>query len=199
MFVRHRMTHHPVTVSPHDSLATAQEKMTAGHFRRLPVVDDGTLVGILTDRDLRRHVGVEARTRVGAAMTETPLTISPATTVEGAVQLMLKHQISGFPVVENGKVVGILTTSDVLHAFLEMTGASAQESVRIDVLQTEKGGDLAQAVALLTELGGEVLGVGTYREPWSAQPVFYVRLHGVEAAAASAALQNKGYTVLSAH
>lgn len=199
MLVRHRMTPHPVTISPHDTLAAAQEKMTTGHFRRLPVVHDGTLVGILTDRDLRRHLGTEERTRVGAAMTETPLTIAPATTVEAAVQLMLKHQISGLPVVENGKVVGIITTSDVLRAFLEMTGASTQESVRIDLLRTEKGGDLVQAAALINELGGEVLGVGTYREPWSGQPVFYVRLRGVEAAAASAALQQKGYTVLSTH
>jgi acetoin utilization protein AcuB len=193
------MTQHPVTVSPQDSLATAQEKMTAGHFRRLPVVHDGTLVGILTDRDVRRHVGVEARTRARAAMTETPLTISPATTVEEAVQLMLKHQISGLPVVENGKVVGIITTSDILRAFLEMTGASTPESVRIDLLQTEKGGDLAKATALVNEMGGEVLGVGTYRDPWSEQPIFYLRLVGIDAAAASVALQNEGYTVLSTH
>jgi len=193
------MTQHPVTVSPQDTLATAQQKMTAGHFRCLPVVHDGTLVGILTDRDVRRHVGVEERTRVAAAMTETPLTVSPATTVEEAVQLMLKHQFGGLPVVENGKVVGILTASDVLQAFLEMTGASTQDSVRIDLLRTEKGGDLAEAATLINGIGGEVLGVGTYREPWSEQSIFYLRLRNVDAAAASAALQNKGYTVLSVH
>jgi len=199
MLVHHRMTHPLVTVSPRDTLATAQEKMTAGHFRRVPVVQDGVLVGILTDRDIRRHVGVEERTRVGAAMTETPLSVSPQMPVEEAVQLMLKHQISGLPVVENGQVVGIITTSDVLRAFLEMTGASTQESVRIDLLRTEKGGDLAEAAALVNQIGGEVLGVGTYRDPWSEQPIFYVRLRGVEAAKASAALQEKGYTVLSVH
>ena len=199
MLVRHRMTQHPVTVSPQDTLATAQQKMTTGHFRRLPVVHDGTLVGILTDRDVRRHVGVEERTRVAAAMTETPLTVSPLTTVEEAVQLMLRHQVGGLPVVENGKVVGILTTSDVLQAFLEMTGASIQDSVRIDLLRTEKGGDLAEAATLINGIGGEVLGVGTYREPWSEQSIFYLRLRNVDAAAASAALQNKGYTVLSVH
>ncbi len=199
MLVRHRMTQHPVTVSPQDTLATAQERMTTGHFRRLPVVHDGETVGILTDRDVRRHVGVEERTRVGAAMTETPLTVSPSTTVEEAVQLMLKHQISGLPVVENGKVVGIITTSDVLQAFLEMTGAATPGSVRIDLLQTEKGGDLAEAATLINGIGGEVLGVGTYRDPWSEQPIFYLRLRNVDAAVASAALQNKGYTVLSVH
>jgi acetoin utilization protein AcuB len=193
------MTQHPVIVSPQDILATAQEKMTTGHFRRLPVVHDGALVGILTDRDVRRHVGVEERTRVAAAMTETPLTVSPATIVEEAVQLMLKHQIGGLPVVENGKVVGIITTSDILQAFLEMTGASTPGSVRIDLLRTEKGGDLAEAATLINGIGGEVLGVGTYRDPWSEQPIFYLRLRGVDAAAASAALQNKGYTVLSVH
>ena len=199
MQVRHRMTQHPITVSPQDTLAAAQEKMTAGHFRRVPVVQDGALVGMLTDRDIRRHVGAEERTRVGAAMTETPLSVSPHTTVEDAVQLMLKHQISGVPVVEGGKAVGIITTSDILRAFLEMTGASTEDSVRIDVLQTEEGGNLAQAAAVINDIGGGVLGVGTYREPWSEQSVFYIRLQGVEAATASAALQNKGYTVLSAH
>lgn len=199
MLVRHRMTHPPVTVSQKDTLATAQEKMTAGRFRRVPVVQDGALIGILTDRDIRRHVGVEERTRVGAAMSETPLSVSPQTTIEDAVQLMLKHQISGLPVLDNGQLVGIITTSDVLRAFLEMSGASAQESVRIDLLRTEKGGDLTEAAALVKQIGGEVLGVGTYRDPWSEQPIFYIRLRGVEAVKASAALQEKGYTVLSVH
>lgn len=120
MFVRHRMTPNPVTVDPQNMLAAAQEKMTAGHFRRVPVVQDSILVGILTDRDIRRHAGAEERTKVRAAMTETPLTVSPSTTVEEATRLMLKHQISGLPVLENGKLVGIITTSDMLQAFLEM-------------------------------------------------------------------------------
>jgi acetoin utilization protein AcuB len=49
MLVRHRMTRDPITVGPQDTLATAQAKMTAGHFRRVPVVQHGVLVGILTD------------------------------------------------------------------------------------------------------------------------------------------------------
>jgi hypothetical protein len=55
---------------------------------------------------------------------------------------MLKHQISGLPVLEDGKLVGIITTSDVLHVFLETTGASAESSVRIDLLGGDKGGNL---------------------------------------------------------
>jgi acetoin utilization protein AcuB len=116
LLVRHRMTPTPVTVTPQDTLATAQAKMTAGRFRRLPVVQHGALVDILTDRDIRRHVGMEERTQVVAAMTESLLTVSPVTTVEEAAQLMLKHQISGLPVLEDGKLVGIITISDVLHA-----------------------------------------------------------------------------------
>ena len=199
MLVRHRMTRTLETVTPQDTLATAQAKMAVGRFRRLPVVQDGTLVGILTDRDIRRHVGMEDRTRVRAAMTESPLTVSPTTTVEEATHLMLAHQISGLPVLEDGQLVGIITTSDVLQAFLEMTGSAAPGSIRIDLLDGEKGRDLAEAATLLKDIGGEVLGVGTYCEPQSAQAVFYVRLQGIESRTAVAALQHRGYTVLNVH
>ena len=198
MLVRHRMTPTPVTVGPQDTLATAQVQMTAGHFRRVPVVQDGRLVGILTDRDIRRHVGVEARTRVQAAMTETPLTVSPLTTVEEATQLMLKHQISGLPVLENGQLVDILTASDVLQAFLEMTGASVADRIRIDLLAGAEG-SLAEAATLINELDGEVLGVGTYREPVGDQWVFFLRVRRVDAQVAATVLRHKGYTVLSVH
>lgn len=125
MVVRERMTHNPVTISPRAMLSAARDLMTAGKFRRVPVVQDGVLVGILTDRDLRQYVGVEERTRIEAAMTETPLTIPPTLTVAEATHLMLKHQVSGLPVLENGQLVGIITTSDMLRAFLELTGAPA--------------------------------------------------------------------------
>lgn len=173
--------------------------MIAGKFRRLPVIQDGTLVGILTDRDILRFVGAEERTRVDGAMTETPLTISPTTPVEEAVRLMRTHQISGLPVVENGKIVGIITTSDILQAFVEVSGVSVQGSIRVDLLRTGKEGDLADASAIMSQIGGEVLGVGTYRDPWSEQPIFYLRVRGVESGVASSTLEKKGYTVLSVH
>jgi acetoin utilization protein AcuB len=197
MLVRHAMTANPITISPQDTLATARENMTNGKFRRLPVVQDDTLVGILTDRDILRFLGSEERTRIDGAMTESPLTISPNTPVEEVVRLMRKHQFSGLPVVENGKVVGIITTSDIMQAFLEVSGASVQGSVRIDLLQTEKAGNLTDAAAVIQQIGGEVLSVGTYKDPWSEQSIFYLRARGVEPGVASSALEKKGYTVLS--
>ncbi|MCS6926010.1 MAG: CBS and ACT domain-containing protein [Candidatus Binatia bacterium] len=198
MLVRYCMTRDPVTVGPQDTLAIAQEKMTAGRFRRVLVVQDGVLVGILTDRDIRRHAGVEERTKVQAVMTERPLTVSPLTPVEEAARLMLAHQISGLPVLENGKLIGIITTSDILKAFLELTGAAVAQSIRINLL-AGTAGSLPEAVKVITDLGGEVLGVGTYREPVHDQHVFFLRVRGVEAQVASTALQQKGYTVLHVH
>ena len=113
------MTRRPVTVAPRDTLLDAQEKMIAGGFRRLPVVEGDRLVGILTDRDLGPHSGHLRETRVTAAMTENPLTITPATPLEAAARRMLDTKLDSLPVVEDGKLVGIITTTDILKAFLE--------------------------------------------------------------------------------
>lgn len=196
MLVRDRMSKNPVTVTLQDTLAAAQEKMISGRLRPLPVVQNGALVGILTDRDIRHHVGIEDRTRVGTAMTENLLTVSPLTTVEEATQLLLKHQIGGLPVVEEDKLVGLITTSDVLQAFLDLTGASTEGNVRLDLLQEDGGTNLTEAAKLVSELGGEVLGVDTYRDTWEDNLVFYLRLRGAGAEAAAAALQDRGYAVL---
>jgi acetoin utilization protein AcuB len=125
--------------------------------------------------------------------------VSPFSTVEDAVRLMLNHQISGLPVVEDGQLVGIVTTSDVLRAFLTVVGASTEGSVRIDIERGESA-DLAEAARLLTELGGEVLSVGTsYRDPSEDRTVRYVRLRGVKPEAAVAALRHSGYTVMGVY
>lgn len=121
------MTSDPVTIGPHDTLSKAKSIMDAGHFRRVPVLDNGRLVGILTERDLREYTGYLESTRVNAAMRTALVTVTPYNTVEDAARLMLKHKIGGLPIVaDNGTLVGIVTTSDLLRAFLLIVAGTSQ-------------------------------------------------------------------------
>jgi len=98
--------------------------MDAGRFRRLPVIENGELVGIITERDIRQHWGYLDSTKVDAAMTANPVTITSRDTAENAARLMLQHKIGGLPVVENGKLIGIVSTSDLLRALLNVVQAA---------------------------------------------------------------------------
>ena len=131
MLVANRMTKNANARSRFDLLIRASHKMQAGGFRRLPVVD-GKLVGIITERDLREHRGHLEHTKINGVMTENSLTVSPGTTLEEAAQIMLERQIGGLPVVDEGRLVGIITASDVLKAFLDVMGAARGGSTRID-------------------------------------------------------------------
>jgi acetoin utilization protein AcuB len=129
--VRSFMTPNPQTIHPNDMLAAAKEKMAAGRFRRLPVVDDaGNLLGILTDGDLREHVGYLPGTRVTAAMVEKLITVAADAPIDVAADLMLEHKIGGLPVVESdGKMVGIITETDLLRGWLhDLRGTNATPS-----------------------------------------------------------------------
>lgn len=199
MLVGKRMTRNPITVSPSDTVATARGKMQAGNFRRLPVVENGKLVGLVTDRDLRQHVGLEDRIKITAAMTEALITVTPATTLESAAQLLLKRKIGGLPVVENGKLVGIITTSDVLTAFLDVMGVLEEGVARIDLVLEAPPHDLGDASKAIAGAGSEILGVGTYREKWDDGQVFYLLIRTKDVDHVSAALQSKGFSVLGVH
>ena len=199
MLVGKRMTPHPVTVTPQETLAAARAKMQAGHFRRVPVMQNGKLVGILTDRDIRQHLGHEERTKVTAAMTEDPVTVTPATTLESAAQLMLKRQFGGLPVAEDGKLVGIITTSDVVTAFLDVMGATEEGVARVDLTLKEPPHDLADAAKVISSAGAEILGVGTYREKWDESRVFYVTLRTKDVNQVASALKAQGFSVLGTH
>jgi acetoin utilization protein AcuB len=193
------MTKHPVTITAEELLSQAKEKMTAGRFRRLPVVSDGKLTGIITDRDLRQYAGVLERTKINAVMTEKPLTVRPDTMLEDAADIMLKNQIGGLPVVHQGRLVGIITSSDVMKAFLDVMGASEGASARIDfTLEGEEHG-LVEASRIVSREGGEMLGVGTYREKFGANPVCYLRVLAPNAEAIATALRRSGFDVLGVH
>jgi acetoin utilization protein AcuB len=124
MLISRLMTYGATTVSSNDSLRTAATLMEQGGFRRVPVVDEDQLVGIVSDRDIRAHSGYLDSTKVTAAMTSDPKTVTPRMSVEDAARLMIAHKIGGLPVVEDGKLVGILTTTDVLKAFLKVEAAT---------------------------------------------------------------------------
>jgi acetoin utilization protein AcuB len=196
MLVGKRMSKAPVTVTSQDSLATAQNKMRTGRFRRLPVVEDGKLLGIVTDRDVREHKGFLKQTKVNAVMTEKVVTVTPEITLEEAAKVLLKHKIGGLPVLEQGKLAGIITTSDIVQAFLDVMGASEEGVARIDLLLEGEGYDLSGATKTIAMEGGEILGLGTYRERWEENPVFYLRLRAADPDRIAGVLGEKGYTVL---
>ena len=199
MLVGKKMTKATVTITGDELLSEAQEKMRQGRFRRLPVVSDGKLVGIVTDRDLRAHTGYLERTKVNGAMTEKVRTVSPSTTLEEAAQIMLKLQIGGLPVVDNGQLVGIITTSDIMTAFLDTMGASQPASTRIDfILEGEEHG-IIEASRVVSREGGEILGIGTYREKIGENPVCYLRLLSGNADQIAASLRRAGFDVLGVH
>ncbi len=199
MLVSKRMTKDPVTAIPEDLLIQARLKMEKGGFRRLPVITDGQLVGIITDRDIREYGGLLDRTEVKTAMSKKPITVRPVTTVEAAAQILLKQKIGGLPVVEMNRLVGVITTSDILQAFLDVMGASEETSTRIDFVLQNEGHGLAEASRIISQEGGEVLGVGTYRGKWGETSVCYLRLRFGDADAIAKLLKERGFDVLGVH
>ena len=113
------MTPHPITVEPADKLAIVRSKMLSGHFRTVPVLSGGKLAGVITDRDLRRHEGYLDHTEVRLAMTTEVATVTRSTPIHEAAKTLLERKIGALPVVEGERLLGIISTSDVLRAFLE--------------------------------------------------------------------------------
>jgi len=113
------MSSSPVTATPDEKLSTIQSRMNQGNFRCAPVLDKGRLVGIVTNRDVRSHMGRINEVDAKFAMTENPVTVAPTTPLHEAARLLFERKIDALPVLEDGQLVGVMTTSDVLRAFLE--------------------------------------------------------------------------------
>ena len=115
------MTKNPVSATPHEKLASIAAKMHAGSFRSVPIVCDGAAVGIVTDRDIRQHTGFLEQTEACNAMTEALITVTPTTDIREAARLLRERKIGSLPVLEDGKLAGVITTSDVLQALTHGT------------------------------------------------------------------------------
>lgn len=131
MQVREHMSAPAIVVSPDTPVAKAMEILRARRIGRLPVVDDGRLVGIVSEPDLLRALPSPAtslsvwempelleRLPVREVMTHDVVVVEPATRVQDAAQLMVDRRIGGLPVVEGGRVVGIITETDVFRVLV---------------------------------------------------------------------------------
>lgn len=115
------MTFNPKTVTPTTSLTEIRHLMRAEGCRHLPVVEDGRLVGIVTDRDLRAVVNtpVLAHGSAETIMTANPITVSPSTPAHRAAEMLNLYKFNSLPVVDHGVLVGIITSTDFLAQFTE--------------------------------------------------------------------------------
>ena len=124
--VRDWMSTPPITILPDAHVTEAYALMQERHIRRLPVVENGHLLGIITMGDLR-EVGASldndqaTKIRVDFAMNTQPITATPTMSLRNAAKSMIQHKISGLPVISDGVLVGMITESDIFRAFLSLT------------------------------------------------------------------------------
>lgn len=146
------MTREVVTVSPGATVAEALDEMGTHGIRHLPVVDDGRLVGVVTDRDLRLALdpdGSAPRTAtVEDTMTSSPIVVASELPIESAAALLSENRIGCLPVVDDGEIVGILTRSDLLRSLVDLM-VGREPSSRIELLAPDRPGELARVVRLI--------------------------------------------------
>jgi CBS domain-containing protein len=140
MFVRDWMTSPAVALPAETRAMDALELMSVRKIRRVPVLEGDALVGILTQGDLLAALGPQendpkrAGLRLGDLMTKSVRTVRPDDRVETAARVMLDHEISGLPVVDGGRVIGLITESDLFEAFARVMGRVRELAGGADLL-----------------------------------------------------------------
>ncbi|MBM3469314.1 MAG: CBS domain-containing protein [Armatimonadetes bacterium] len=173
MRVRTLMTSPALVVGPEAPAWEALGLMRRHRIRRLPVVDGEVLVGIITWTDVvrvhapavegpRRTPTLSVGVLVRHLMASAPVTVDPDATIEQAAALMRRHKIGGLPVVEDGRLVGVITESDLFEAFAEMLGAGPHE-VKLHLAVGSISVELPRIVSRLTKAGIPIVAVHTLR------------------------------------
>jgi acetoin utilization protein AcuB len=206
MLVREVMQTKLITVTPKTTLPEALKLVNQRQVRHLLVVEDGDLVGILSDRDLKRAMASPAtsleaheltyllnRLTVGEIMTHTVITIGPRSPVEDAARLMMQEKIGALPVTDGGDLIGIITETDVLELFVKAMGAGVPSS-RLEVFLGDDLAPLGHVVSAIEGAGASIssivvlTGRGRLREA-------IIRIATIDAGPAVHALESRGYLV----
>ncbi|MDO9066791.1 MAG: CBS domain-containing protein, partial [Chloroflexota bacterium] len=191
MQVKDRMTPDPIVVMDTTPFEDALRLMRDKKVRRLPVVDKyGRLVGIVAERDLlyaspspatslsvfEIHY-LLAKMTVQEVMTKRVITVGEDCPLEEAARIMVDHKIGSLLVVTGGKLMGIITETDIFKTFVEILGGR-EPGLRLTLDVTEGKGVLAMIASEITRAGGNILSVATFQAPDATQRIVYVKVTG---------------------
>ncbi|HNB35838.1 MAG TPA: CBS and ACT domain-containing protein [Anaerolineales bacterium] len=186
------MSHPPITVSPdlpvHDALAMFRKE----HIRRAPVVKDGKMVGIVSERDLLNASPSPVTTlsvwemnyllskvTVKQVMSKKVTTVDVNTPIEEAARIMADTKIGGLPVMRSGKLVGIITETDLFKIFLELMGARTK-ALRVTAAIDDKPGALAKVTKAVSDAGGNFISFGQFSGDDPASKVITFKVAGIK-------------------
>jgi len=190
MLIKDRMTKHPLTISEDESIAETHRYMQDQDVRHLPVLNKaGDMVGLVAESDLLKaqpsavtslsmweiHYLLD-RVKVKDVMVREVITTTEDCPIEDAAQHMLEHKISCLPVVRKGKLVGIITETDLFRVFLEMF-AARQKGLRITMEVPDRAGEFAKVTTAIASQGGYISASGAFlsENPTRAGMVMKVR------------------------
>ncbi len=176
MLVKDWMSEEVIVLDENASIMKASQIMKEHNIRRIPVVKNGRLVGIISDRDIKEATPSKATSldvhelyyllaevRVKDIMTPDPIYVKPTDTVEFAAVLMLENRISGLPVVdEEQRVIGIITQTDIFKLFVNITGIY-QGPIQIG-LEIDPATTLDEVISKITKYGVKIVSILTYPE-----------------------------------
>jgi acetoin utilization protein AcuB len=211
MNVAKRMMRNPVYVDENDSMKKAMDLLREHEIRHLPVLKDGEkLVGIVSERDIKQAspspaTALEIReiyylldkVKVRQIMTRRPYTISSTAPVEEAALIMREKKIGCLPVVEEGKLVGILTETDILDAFIESMGVSGP-GYRVELALPNRPGMLYEVLKLLKDFDVNIVSVATGVHEDPGMKILILRMETKNYKVLKSALKKAGYEMLSA-
>ena len=215
LLVRDWMTEHLVTLSPEASVAEALTLCRKRRIRHIPILDEGRLVGIVSDRDLRDAspaLGDPERARilqeipVADVMSREVITVDPQDSIENAAQQMYELKIESLPVVSEGavagagstvteqEVLGIVTSSDVMRALVTLAGLP-EPGCRIEVSVPNREGILAEVAGKIRELEVDIVSVLSDPDRRSGQRTMVFQLASADPSSVMQSLKTAGYEV----
>lgn len=197
MKVKNWMNKNIITISPDAGLKDAIEIMHHHSIRHLPVLDKDKMLGFVTESNLRQYLLTDMMNDLSMAdvMIINPITIDPNASVDSAARLIYQYKIGGLPVLEKRRLVGIITITDILGAFIELLGL-LEESTRMDIVLDERQGSIDDVLKVIRNLGGRTISVGVDTQS-SRKTVYYIRLEKVEIEPIVNAIEAMGHKVLS--
>ncbi|MFC2013729.1 CBS domain-containing protein [Chloroflexota bacterium] len=208
MHVRDIMTTNVVTIPSSISITEAKRKMQAYRFRRLPVVDKGKLVGIVTEHRLESVSPSKAtsltvwelsylldKTPVKEIMERNVVTVSPDITVEEALSTAQTNKIGALVVLEDGRVVGIVTTNDFFYKILNPTLGLGEPGSRIEVTGGGYGKSIEEIISIINRFGLEITGLHIQQLPEAAKKDLFLHVNSDDVSRLITELDGKGYKV----